>query len=86
MPHPGTRRADFDGATPITLSPLQEAHAGQGHQAGPIYLSRDKIDRKTVFRRADDGAMRRALLPVTVAWVRRRYVFEKLKSPADAVV
>lgn len=41
MPHPGTRRADFDGATPITLSPLKEAHAGQGHQAGPIYLSRD---------------------------------------------
>jgi hypothetical protein len=41
MPHPGTQRADFNGATPITLSPLKKAHAGQGHQAGPIYLSRD---------------------------------------------
>jgi hypothetical protein len=49
MPHPGTRRADFDGATPITLSPLKEAHAGQGHQAGPIYLSRDKKATKSTI-------------------------------------
>ncbi len=29
--HPGTRRANFDGTTPITLLPLKEARAGQGH-------------------------------------------------------
>ena len=32
-----------------------------------------KIDQKTVFRRAEDGAMRHALLlPVAAVWVRER--------------
>ncbi len=45
-----------------------------------------KIDQKPVFRRAEDGAMRHALLPVAAVWGSRAVVFDVLRSPADTVV